>query len=522
MNRLLSALQNPQLYPHPVSGFELLETHISWVLLTGLYAYKIKKPVNFGFLDFSTLEKRRYYCHEELRLNQRLARDYYLEVISFTGSPEQPVLNGSGPVFEYAVKMKQFPQDAQFDRLLAQGLLTSHHIQALANTVADFHQQIATAGRDTIFGSPETIKAAVDENFAHIFPSVIDSKLQQLVKSIQHWCETEFRYKIPQFQQRKQDGFIRECHGDMHLRNMALTDDSVLIFDCIEFNEEFRWIDVMSEIAFAVMDLDDRQQTGFANEFLNTYLEISGDYAGLALLPYYLVYRALVRAKVDCLRLSQSELAQNEKQNLTNEFRHYLDLAWQYTQPHTNYLMITHGLSGSGKSWFTEHVMTMDRFIRLRSDVVRKQLFNLPALQESRSTPDAGIYNRQASDMTYRRLADLSRLLLSNHWSVIVDATFLDQNRRDSFRKLALELEKPFLILDFQASPGILRERIHTRMMQKDASEATLEILDRQITQQQPLSDEDRKYTFTIQAEDTLNPATIWSEIRRHFPDHLR
>ena len=515
MNSLLSALQNPELYPHPVTEFAVIETHISWVLLTGDYAYKIKKPVNFGFLDFSTLAQRKFFCQEELRLNQRLAAEIYLEVVSITGTPEQPALNGDGAVFEYAVKMRQFPQSAQFDRLLQQGQLSVDQIQSLAHTVAQFHQCSATADTDTVFANPDVIKQAVDENFFHILPTITDSETRAQLQAIAHWCETEHQRCYPEFTRRKQEAYVRECHGDMHLRNIALMGDAIIVFDCIEFNEAFRWIDVMSEIAFVIMDLDDRNQSGFATTFLNQYLEDTGDYNGLTVLPYYLVYRAMVRAKVACLRLAQAELTSIERDQVLSDLRHYLDLAWRYTKPHAHFLCITHGLSGSGKSWLTDKLMNGERFIRLRSDVERKRLYHLTAEQDSNSRPGTGIYSQEATEMTYQRLKEITSRLLEKHWSVIVDATFLQCSQRESFHQLASSLKAPFLILDFQATPALLRDRIRARQSRQNVSEATLEVLERQISHYQALSLDEQHYCLSLHTATA--PAQVWRQIHKHL-----
>lgn len=520
MNPLITALQQADLYPHPVYGFELIETHISWVLLTGIYAYKLKKPVNFGFLDFSTLELRRHYCQKELRLNKRLAGEYYIEVVAITGTPEHPTLNGSSPVIDYAVKMRQFPQAAQFDRLLAKNLLNTKHIKLLSSTVANFHQHIASATPDTSFGRPQTIKAAVDENLKIVKPLATATGHAELLEDIEQWCESEYQKLQPEFQHRKQQGFVRECHGDMHLRNMALVNDEVLIFDCIEFNSEFRWIDVMSEVAFVVMDLDDRAQPGFSTQFLNEYLEICGDYHGLTLLPYYLVYRAMVRAKVDCLRLAQTDITASEQEDIRTDFQRYLQLAGQYTKVHDNFLVITHGLSGSGKTWHTTQLMQVTRFIRLRSDVERKRMFTLTAEQNSHSATDAGIYSAQASDMTYQQLAQISRLLLASHWTVVVDATFLQREKRKQFFELAQELGKPFLILNFLASTTTLRDRIHSRQSLRDASEATIEVLERQLTRLQELSEGEQLHTLNINTEAPIKPEQLWASICNKLKSH--
>ncbi|MDH5572481.1 MAG: phosphotransferase, partial [Gammaproteobacteria bacterium] len=327
----IAALLDPSVYPHTVTQCELIETHISWVILTGAYAYKIKKPVNYGFLDFSTLEKRHKYCQEELRLNRRLAGNIYIEVVAITGTFEQPevtehLINGNN-VIEYAVKMQQFPQQDQLDRMLAADKLLPGHIDAFADRIAEFHQQIDIADMSTIYGNVEQVCVPLQENLAQIRNSVRDSEHRSVLVELEQWGNSEFKTLKNVFLQRKQAGFVRECHGDMHLRNLAWIENKPVLFDCIEFNAELRWIDVISDIAFLVMDLQDRDQPQLAQRFLNRYLEITGDYEGVAVLPYYLFYRALVRAKVDAIRASQSGISQKEKSDAERDMAGYLKLA---------------------------------------------------------------------------------------------------------------------------------------------------------------------------------------------------
>ena len=283
--RLIQSLQNPALFPHMVDSFQVIETHISWVLLTGSYVYKIKKPLNLGFLDFSSLEKRKHYCHEELRLNSRLAPDIYLDVVAITGTEDQPTLDGSGTVIEYAVKMRQFKPNNTFDQLLAHNLLSAKQIKQTASIIAAFHSKIDRASSDTKLGGANTIKQPVLENFRQIQQLGGIEKPSSL-KQLAAWSEQQHTMLGPVFSQRQQAGYIRECHGDCHLGNIALINGEVVLFDGIEFNPSLYWIDVISEIAFLVMDLQEKQRPDLAFQFLNTYLQHSGDYVGLKLLRF--------------------------------------------------------------------------------------------------------------------------------------------------------------------------------------------------------------------------------------------
>ncbi|TCK17534.1 hypothetical protein DFR30_0767 [Thiogranum longum] len=485
LHELVQTLQQPALFPHPVTRFETIETHISIVLLTGMFAYKFKKPVNFGFLDFSTLEKRKHFCEEELRLNRRLAPELYLEVVPVTAGPE---LGGEGKVIEYAVRMREFDQASQFDRLLDAGQLGSAHMDALGLRIARFHMNAAVATPDSHYGTPAAIQAPVEENFSQIQDCRQETGEQSRLSSLRNGSRETFRKLQTILQTRKNTGFIRECHGDLHLRNIALVNETPVAFDCIEFNDNLRWIDIISEVAFLVMDLDHREQPGLASRFLNTWLEQTGDYAGITLLRYYLVYRAMVRAKVDCLRAYQAGIDSTSKASMLKEYRAYLALAERYTKPPSPMLILMHGLSGSGKTRVSQALLESLPAIRLRSDIERKRLHGLATDSRSSSGIDQGIYNRTGSELTYRHLKSLAAVLLDAGHHVIIDASFLQQTRLVPFIDLAKSRSARCLIIDCQAPVQELRERVIARESdQKEASEADIEVLESQLRNYHPL-----------------------------------
>ncbi len=511
---LIAALQNPALYDHPVERFEVVETHISWVLLTGPYAYKIKKPVDLGFLDFSTLEKRRFFCGEELRLNRRLAPDLYLDVVAITGSAESPRLGGEGPAIEYAVKMRQFPHEAQLDRVLARGELGTGHIDALAREIAAFHGRVAVAGENTPFGTPERIAQPVHDNFKTIREQSADQADFQKISDLDAWSEAAHAALTDVFRERKGGGFIRECHGDLHLANIAWVDGRAVIFDCIEFSEGLRWIDVMSEAAFLTMDLDDRGAPELSRRWLTGYLELTGDYAGLRVLRFYQVYRALVRAKVACIRMGQAGAGDRER--LEREYRGYVDLAGRYTRPAPPALAIMHGLSGSGKTALAQALVEAWGAVRVRSDVERKRLHGLAPDARTASGLDTGLYAPEAGERTYRRLADLARTALEAGRSVIVDAACLKRAQRAALREAAARTRAPFVILDVRAPEAVLRARISARAREgRDASEADLVVLDRQIATAEPLGPDERSAVVAVDTDRPIDVKRLVAEIKR-------
>lgn len=522
LHQLLAALQKSRCFSHPVARFELIETHISFVLLTGPFAYKFKKAVNPGFLDFSTLERRKFYLNEELRLNRRLAPDLYLAVIAISGTEETPeIIDPAAPdqanVIEYALKMRQFPISAQFDFLLEHNQLMPGHIDQLARQMAKFHTSLPPASTNSPFGNLEQIRYPALENFDQIQTDQNDAGLQDKLSILHCWTNQQLQLLEPDFIERKQQGWIRECHGDMHLSNMVLIDNKVVIFDCIEFNETFRWIDVISEIAFALMDLDIRDRSDLANHLLNAYLELTGDYKGLSVLNFYRVYRSMVRAKVAHMQRQQTN-DPVQRETLQQRLMNHVTLAEHYTQSGENAcLLITHGFSGSGKTTCSRQLADVSGMIHIRSDVERKRLFNLLADSRTDARPGEGLYQTETNEKTYLQLAMLARLIIKTGYSVIVDATFLAAEQRERFRRLAEQLAVPFHIVDFTAPVSNLKTRITERhAIGKDASDADLAVLTYQLEHHDELSDNEWLHTLVIDTEKPFNARDILTQLQQY------
>lgn len=518
-NKLISALSHADAYSHEVSEIRLIETHISWVILTGPYAYKIKKPVNFGFLDFSTLDKRRRFCDEELRLNRRLAPMLYLDVVPIcepsSKPPLKPAMNGTGEAIEYAVKMLQFHTQNTFDELLAHHALTPAHIEKTAQVLAQFHSDIARADESSPFGTAKAIRQPAMENFDQLAASLQSVKnageWDKILPPLRQWTAENHDALITVFQSRKRNGFIRECHGDLHLRNIVIWEEHVIPFDCIEFNDNLRWIDVISELAFLLMDFDDHQQPVLARQLLNSYLSLTGDYEGLQILRYYQVYRAMVRAKVAGLRLGQN---QNETPQQLSEISNYLHLAESYTKSQMPMLIITHGLSGSGKTYLANKLSLATDLIHLRSDVERKRYFGLTENSKTQSKLSGGIYSPEVTQHIYDHLLQLSRTILNAGFSVLIDATFLQRQYRDSFKALADELKITFSILHCETDEKTLQQRLQQRQLKgTDASEADELILAQQQKKQHSLDNDEECYTQVVQAQDNIDITRIASTL---------
>ncbi|WP_044874109.1 AAA family ATPase [Pseudomonas sp. LFM046] len=513
---LIAALQNPALYSHPVDGFQVIETHISWVLLTGSYVYKIKKPVNFGFLDFTSLDSRRHFCGEELRLNQRLTRDLYLEVLPITGSPEAPQIGGEGPAIEYVLKMRQFPQENLLSALQARGELTPAHVDALAGQIASFHLAAPRVAMDHPLGTPDAVMMPVRQNFEQIRPMLDDKADLPQLDALEAWAESSFERLKPLLARRKQEGFIRECHGDIHLGNATLIDGQVVLFDCIEFNEPFRFTDVYADIAFIAMDLEDRGLKSLSRRLVNQYLEQTGDYEGLELLNFYKAYRAMVRAKIALFSLAhQTDAVQ--KAATIRQYRNYAGLAESYSAIPSPFLAITHGVSASGKSHVALRLVEAFGAIRLRSDVERKRLFG--EQQADAEGLQSGIYSQDASAATYQHLSQLASAVLRAGFPVVIDATFLKQVQRQAARKVAEETATPFLILDCHAPEAVIEAWLAQRQAEGgDPSDATLEVVRAQLASREALDAGEQAQSKRIDTDQEASLDSLVEQIRAHLP----
>lgn len=492
---LIKALQNAALYNHPIETFQVIETHISWVILTGPYAYKIKKPVDFGFLNFTQLADRKFFCEEELRLNQRLTQDLYLEVLPITGSAANPQLAGQGEAIEYVLKMRQFPQQLLLSQLQAKGELTADHIDQLAKQIAHFHQQTPKVNPDHPLGTPEVVMEPVRQNFEQIRAMLPEDKagFAQL-EALEAWAESTYERLRPLLAKRKAEGFIRECHGDIHLNNAAVLDGEVVLFDCIEFNEPFRLTDVSNDIAFLVMDLEDRKLNELANRLLNNYLEQTGDYESLQLMNFYKAYRAMVRAKVALFSLGHVT-ERNVKDAILKQYYNYANLAESYTLIPQRCLLITCGVSGVGKSYVSSKVVEHFAAIRLRSDVERKRLLGA-------DTPKDQLYSAAATEKTYQRLYELAKASLQAGYITVLDAAYLKQAERARAMKVAEAVGVPFIILDCEASLAVIERNLAKRIAKgDDPSDATLDIIKQQLTWKEPLTVEEKAVSCLIETD---------------------
>lgn len=503
---LIQRMLTPEFYPHPVTApIQLIQTHISYVILTGAYAYKVKKPVNFGFLDFTTLEQRHYFCEEELRLNQRGAPSLYLEVLAITQEADQFSFEGAGEPVEYTLKMRQFPQDALFTRLLEQGALTEKRMQDLGRVVARFHAQAPTMNTGDMirsFGRVAQIRLAIDQNYEQTQKYIGGPQTHEQFEQTRNYTNRFFEERQELFDSRLAQDRIRECHGDLHLGNICLWQDQILLFDCIEFNPSFRFVDVMYDVAFVVMDLEARGRLDLSNVFLNTYMEETGDWEGLHLLPLYLIRQAYVRAKVTSFLLDEPEVSDEEKAEAYQKAALYYQLAWQYTQKHQGQLILMSGLSGSGKSTVARYFARRLHAIHIRSDAIRKHLGGLPLYERGEDK----LYTPAMTEQTYKRLLNLGIKLATQGYPVILDAKYDQQ----IFRLTALEQARmnhlPFRIFYCTAPLEILRDRLQRR--RGDITDAGVDLLERQQQSVEPFKEIERPYINIL--DTTQNLEALW------------
>ncbi|MGB0712387.1 MAG: AAA family ATPase [Gammaproteobacteria bacterium] len=480
-------------FPHPTGETRHLETHISHVLLTGDFAYKFKKPVDFGFLDFSTAARRAHFCAEEIRLNRRTAPDIYLDVARVTGSWREPRIDGDGPVLTQAVRMRRFNDALLLDHMLEQGEVDTLHAEAMAEAVARMHASAQACDTEQPQGSPGAVWNPVQRNFDVLDGLSCVSALRPRLAMLRMAARGMHERLEGFLTRRKVDGFIRECHGDLHLGNMAWIDEHAVPFDAIEFSPELRWIDVMSDAAFTTMDLEARGEPGLAATFISHYLDQTLDYAGAVGLRFYQAYRAMVRAKVTGLLLEQD----GDRDRHDAIIGHYLDLAARYlaaepaegTGPE---LFITRGASGCGKSTLAHRVTLLKGAVRIRSDRVRH------SLEESTDR-----YDPDQRQRVYRAMADHARGLLESGLSVVIDATFLAKAQRQPFFDLARSLRVPCRIIDIQAPADLLKSRIQARIAKgTDPSEAYPDLVDSQLSSADPLTEQEHQSTWTLDATD--------------------
>jgi aminoglycoside phosphotransferase family enzyme/predicted kinase len=498
---LIRALLSDSAFPHPVDNIRLLNTHISWVILTGPYAYKIKKPLELEFLDYSTLARRKHFCEEELRLNGRWAPELYVDVVAITGSFDAPRVGGEGEPIEYAVRMHQFPQQAQLDIQLDKGLLDEEDMLALADMIAGKHESAEVCRGLGTDDAQDLIRHPMLENIEHLRGFMRREDLEPLAT----WTAGSLDALWPALLRRQEQGFVRECHGDLKLANLVRLPSGIAAFDSVEFSAALRDIDVISDVSFLVMDLVSYDREDLAYRFLNRYLECTGDYGGMSLFALYYVYHALIRAKIAAIRSVERELQTDAEIDL-EEMRYYCDVARHWAVPRVPRLVLMHGYSGSGKTWLSSRLHARMPAISVRSDIERKRMLGLPETERTGAAVGAGAYAPAARQGVYARLAGLADSLLAAGHHVIVDASFLDRRDRDAFYELARHREVSVAVVDVCARDEELLQRLKERALSgSDASEADIAVLGYQHEHADPLDEEELRRTIAVGSDSDVD-----------------
>lgn len=513
----IAELLRSDAFAHPVSHLDVVETHISWVILTGTYAYKIKKAVHYDFIDASTLEQRRKLCEEELRLNRRLAAELYLAVVPIGREHGRLHMDSSHEVIEYAVRMREFDRSQELAALLAAHEVQADEVGSLAQRLAEFHAQAPPAAEKSAFGRYEQVRETLLGNIAALNTAGVEPEFRHVLTQLTDWTQDAVARHREEIDFRRVNGAVRECHGDLHARNVVRWRGKLVPFDSLEFNPGMRWIDVMSEIAFLHMDLVGHDRSDLASTLLSRYLETGGDYHGLPLLRFYAVYRALVRAKVDAL-----QAAGTDDPRLGAELRarsaDRIHLARRFTDEADPCLIIMSGVSGSGKSWLSEQLVPALAAVRVRSDIERKRILGTSVAQPGHAGLNEGPYAAQSTDRTYARLLECAESSLAGGQSTIVDAAFLNTLQRELFLGLARRRRARFLIVRCSAEPGLLRDRVRSREAGgQDASEATLAVLAHQLATQHPLQEREQACTIEIDTGALGSPRGAIDAVRRRL-----
>lgn len=487
---LVEALLDRRAYPEPVDAVELAETHISYLFLTGQHVYKVKKPVDFGFLDFTTLEKRHYYCQQEVELNRRMSPEVYLGVVEIRQQGSTYSIDGEGETVEYAVKMRQLPQSRSMSLLLRQGQVTEEQVRQLAVKIADFHERAATSSEITRLGDIAAVRENVEENFSQTERYIDRCLSQDMFDDLVAYSRAFLEAKKELFQQRAAAGRVRDCHGDLHTAQIFL-ENGISIIDCIEFNQRFRYSDVAEDMAFLAMDLDFHLRPGLSRIFVGTYVQESGDSGVLDLLDFFKAYRAYVRGKVNSFLLDDPELSHEEHEKVALTGQDYFRLAHSYTQvfPQPALVLVT-GITGTGKSTVAQELARRWELSYVSSDVTRKALAGIETGEHRNEEFGQGIYSAEFSQHTYQSMFLQAQEQLREGRSVVMDGTFRRSAERSEAIAAAQTLGAETWVVECHLPDDIARQRLDTRVAEgTSVSDGRWELYHQQQAQWEPVTE---------------------------------
>jgi hypothetical protein len=480
---LFDHLKNPKFFGPHVTSVQLLQTHISYVALTGTYAYKVKKPVNFGFLDFSTLDKRKYFCEEEMRLNKRLCPDIYLDVLPITQSGNALELDGKGTIVEYVLKMKEFPQEYIMTNMLAQGKISEETIDHLCTILVDFYDTQEPSDEVTKYGELQAVKQNIDENFDQTKPMIHVTVSKETYWFIKEAATKFFERKKDVFGHRMKAGKILDCHGDLHSGNIVIAGSTIHVFDCIEFNDRFRFCDVASDIGFLAMDLDYQNHPYLSSYLLQKYVEKSGDTGMYEVLNFYKSYRAFVRGKVQGFELNDPHIDPEKKTTIIEAAKKYFALSQYYAtlfsyEMHTTkpLMFLVGGLSGTGKSTVAQKIAVDYHAAVINTDVVRKEVAGINQFERHHDSVNTGLYDPKKVDNTYELVMKQAAVILKKGQNVVLDATFQKKKYRDMAHHLAAKHHATLMIIQCVCPDAVVKQRLEDRLKKKSVSDGRWEI----------------------------------------------
>jgi len=520
VGEILRSLSRPAAYPHPVDGVRVVQTHVSVVFLAGPYAYKVKKPVQYDFLDAHLLEQRAEMCRQEVALNRRLSPDLYLGVVPITRRAGELVVGGSGEAVEYAVHMRRLPEDRMMDRMLGSGALTRAMVEQVAEVLVPFHASADAGPRVAAFGTPAAIQALWDEHFEQVAPFLgktlggfQDSYLRAVVGA---WAVRKRRV----LEERVAAGRIRDGHGDLRTSSVCFT-EPLTIFDCLDFSARLRCSDVASDVAFLAMDLRLRGRPDLGVAFVRRYRARSGDRGLIRLVPFYACYRACVRGKVESLRAEEPEISAPEREEAARIARRAFGVACEAAcEDLPPVLLAISGLSGSGKSMLAGELAARRGWELLSSDVVRKSLHGLAPRERATAEIDRGLYSPEATRRTYETLAARAGVALERERCVVVDATAQAAWERELLADAARAHGGLFLLAEVRASDETIRTRLEARAREPGAvSDAGWEVYLAQKARWEPVTLGDWAHPVL---DGDRPPSEVMMQLERALHDRLR
>jgi aminoglycoside phosphotransferase family enzyme/predicted kinase len=497
---LVKALLKPEAYPETTGKIELVQTQMSFVFLTKEFVYKVKKAVDLGYLDYTTLDKRNFYCQKELELNRRLCPEAYLGVVPITQDRGAIRIGGRGEAIEYAVRMRRLPQKAMMDVLLANDGVSVEMITGVAQKLAAFHQKAETNAEISAFGEIKAVTRNTDENFDQTEKYIGRTISKDNYQRIKNYTNSFVGENAPLFNKRIKEGRIRDCHGDLHAAHICFADD-ICIYDCIEFNDRFRYCDVASEMAFLAMDLDHYGRADLSRSLVNAYVDESGDKELLELLGFYKGYRAYVRGKVESFKLDDPYISKGEKEKTLEVAASYFDLARAYTRSKP-VLFITVGLVGTGKSTLAKALAGRLGLAVISSDITRKQLTGVPLTEHRFEGFDGGIYSAELSRRTYDKLFSGAGDILSDGGSVVLDASFIRAEERLKAKRLAQEAGADFFIIECTLDEENIKRRLEGRLKEGTVSDGRWEVYKPQKKAFDPVKESPQRHAIV----DTSRP----------------